>query len=201
MCTSLSQVLTGGGVCMVIGAAANSALYSVSRFDVGLQGHLSLKEWDASQAHDLIYFGLLPPIIFEAGFHMNKMQFFQNIGTTIGFALLGTVLAVIATGAMVWALGLSGGPLMSHYTIIQAFVFGALISSTDPVATLGILKTVNATPLLYQLIFGESALNVCPARTHMPRSSAFESGLTCPGLQHSSLDSHAPVFTLATSFL
>ena len=38
-------------------------------------------------------------------------------------------------------------------------LFGSLISSTDPVATLSILRSVNAPPLLYDLIFGESALN------------------------------------------
>jgi NhaP-type Na+/H+ or K+/H+ antiporter len=38
-------------------------------------------------------------------------------------------------------------------------VFAALISSTDPVATLSILKHAGAKPLLYDLIFGESALN------------------------------------------
>ena len=144
---------------MLLGATANLTLYTISRFDVGLQGHLSLKEWDTGQTHDLIYFGLLPPIIFEAGFHMNNMQFFNNLGAISGYALLGTVLAILATGAMVWLLGLPGGPLWTQYTVVQALVFGALISSTDPVATLGILKSVRATPLLYQLIFGESALN------------------------------------------
>jgi len=38
-------------------------------------------------------------------------------------------------------------------------LFGSLISSTDPVATLAILKSVGAPPLLYDLVFGESALN------------------------------------------
>jgi len=41
----------------------------------------------------------------------------------------------------------------------QAMLFGSLISSTDPVSTLGILKSVGAPPLLYDLVFGESALN------------------------------------------
>jgi len=44
-------------------------------------------------------------------------------------------------------------------TLSQSMLFGSLIASTDPIATLSILKAVNAPPLLFDLIFGESALN------------------------------------------
>ena len=38
-------------------------------------------------------------------------------------------------------------------------MFGALISATDPVATLSIMGAVNADPVIYILVFGESVLN------------------------------------------
>ena len=51
------------------------------------------------------------------------------------------------------------GFLWTRLSLPQAMCFGALISSTDPVATLSTLKQSRATPLLYDLVFGESALN------------------------------------------
>ena len=37
--------------------------------------------------HDVIYYGLLPPIIFEAGFTMRKHGFFENFGTILLYAV------------------------------------------------------------------------------------------------------------------
>ena len=48
---------------------------------------------------------------------------------------------------------------LTKLTFNQVLLFSSLISSTDPIATLAILKAVKAKPPLYDLIFGESALN------------------------------------------
>ena len=50
-------------------------------------------------------------------------------------------------------------PHLKKFTFNQVLLFSSLISSTDPIATLAILKAVKAKPPLYDLIFGESALN------------------------------------------
>jgi solute carrier family 9 (sodium/hydrogen exchanger), member 8 len=44
------------------------------------------------------------------------------------------------------------------WTVIESLVFGALISSTDPVTVLSLLPS-NVDKRMYMLIFGESALN------------------------------------------
>ena len=44
-------------------------------------------------------------------------------------------------------------------TISEAFAFGALISATDPVSVLSIMKDLGADKILYTLIFGESIFN------------------------------------------
>ena len=154
----LQRFVTGSGACMILGMVVNLLIFIASAV-MPLAGQLTLSENSAGAGvHDLIYFGLLPPIIFEAGFHMRKRNFFANIGAVLGYALAGTLLAIISTGALTYGLS-AGGLLQTRFTLSQAMVFGALISSTDPVATLGILKNVNAAPLLHDLIFGESALN------------------------------------------
>ena len=51
-------------------------------------------------AHDWVYFGLLPPIIFEAGFSMRKRGFFDNLVPILLYAVAGTLIATFAAGAM-----------------------------------------------------------------------------------------------------
>ena len=50
---------------------------------------------------------------------------------------------------------------------------GALISATDPVATLSVFSELSVLSLLYHLVFGESVLNDAvsmPAATCAPKS-------------------------------
>lgn len=153
------QLLTGSGACMLLGGVFNGCLFAFSKLDI-LSGHISISNPTNQITHNVIYFGLLPPIILEAGFHLRKRQFFKNFGTILLLAVIGTLIALISTGLLVYCFSLPQvGLLWTHFSVAQAMVFGSLISSTDPVATLGILKHVNAMPLLNDLIFGESALN------------------------------------------
>ena len=43
---------------------------------------------------------LLPPIIFESGYNMEKRVFFRNIGTVIMYSFVGTFIAIFSTSLM-----------------------------------------------------------------------------------------------------
>lgn len=43
--------------------------------------------------------------------------------------------------------------------MLQWLLAGALISATDPVATLSVFSQLDVPPLLYNIVFGESVLN------------------------------------------
>lgn len=58
-------------------------------------------QWVASFDPDLFFIVLLPPILFESGYNMNKYVFFSNIVSTITFAVIGTTI-----GALFVALGM-----------------------------------------------------------------------------------------------
>lgn len=105
------------------------------------------------------FFILLPPIILDAGFSLKKKQFFQNVGTILLFAVVGTLISTVVVGYGVF--GFADIIDVPMITSLECLIFGALISATDPVATLAILgsKHVNADELLYSLVFGESVLN------------------------------------------
>lgn len=100
---------------------------------------------------------LLPPIIFESGFNMQKKYFFRNVGSITMYAFLGTFLAIISSSFMFYVFGaLSFTPA---FTLKESCAFGAFISSTDPVAVLAIFKEMDADVTLFSLIFGESIFN------------------------------------------
>lgn len=100
---------------------------------------------------------LLPPIIFESGYNMQKKPFFKNIGAILMFAFLGTFIAIMSSSTMFYLVGLTGiAPFMPFK---DSLAFGSLISSTDPVAVLAIFKEMKADITLYTLIFGESIFN------------------------------------------
>ena len=94
--------LTESSGCLLLGFAFNTLIYLLSGlFSEAAQ--LSVRRSDA--LHDAIYYGLLPPIIFEAGFTMKKRQFFANFGTVLLYAVVGTLVCIFATGALLYLLG------------------------------------------------------------------------------------------------
>ena len=101
---------------------------------------------------------LLPPIIFESGFNMKKKPFFKNIGSILLYAFLGTFIAIISSSCMFYWAGKIPA-LSPSFTVHESLAFGALISSTDPVAVLSIFKEMEVDMTLYILIFGESIFN------------------------------------------
>lgn len=100
---------------------------------------------------------LLPPIIFESGYNMNKKSFFKNVGAVLMFSFIGTFIAIFSSSVMFWAIGKT--PLSPEFSWKEAFAFGSLISATDPVSVLATFKEMNADADLYAIIFGESIFN------------------------------------------
>ena len=96
---------------------------------------------------------LLPPIIFESGYNMQKKPFFKNIGTVFMYSFLGTFIAIFSTSFMLFV---AGAP---KFTLKESFAFGSLISATDPVSVLAVFKEMDADANLFAIVFGESIFN------------------------------------------
>ncbi|KAL5021976.1 hypothetical protein ScPMuIL_001131 [Solemya velum] len=105
----------------------------------------------------IFFIVLLPPIIFESGYNLHKGNFFQNMGSILTFAIIGTVLSAMVVGGGIYLLGLA--QVAYQLDLVESFAFGSLISAVDPVATLAIFHALDIDPILYMLVFGESILN------------------------------------------
>ncbi len=100
--------------------------------------------------------GVLCFMLFAGSINV-KIKLLDEMKWVIGsLALGGTLIAWLLTGLLVWGVtalfGLSISP-------IYAFLFGALIVPTDPIAALAILGKVGLPPRLEAVITGESLFN------------------------------------------
>jgi Sodium/hydrogen exchanger family len=83
---------------------------------------------------------LLPPTIFHAALCIDKPSFQRHLGPILLFAILGTAFSAVSIGFMMhW---MTSG----YMPLLESLVYGALISSVDPVATLSILLGVGTDP-------------------------------------------------------
>ncbi len=115
-------------------------------------------DWAANiDAHIMLYV-FLPILIFEAAFAMDVHTFKKSFVNSVLLAVPGILIAIAATGVMIWYL-ISTGFGLQDWGIEIILLFGAVISATDPVAVVAILKELGASKKLGTLIEGESLLN------------------------------------------
>eukprot|EP00914_Ancora_sagittata_P014887 GHVO01029234.1.p2 GENE.GHVO01029234.1~~GHVO01029234.1.p2 ORF type:complete len:612 (-),score=101.56 GHVO01029234.1:4052-5626(-) len=109
---------------------------------------------------DVFFLLLLPPIIFESGFGLSDKRghyFFKNFGAILWLAFFATLLSFTIIGSCMFFLGVLG--VSNDLTLREAFAFGSLISSTDPVSVLGLFRDLKADSTIFALVSGESLLN------------------------------------------
>lgn len=104
-----------------------------------------------SLTSELILALLVPPLVFEAAFHINFNDLRRNLPTILLLAVPGVIIATLAVGGLV--------SLTTPLTLPVALVFGALISATDPVAVVALFRALGAPKRLAVLVEGESLLN------------------------------------------
>ncbi len=120
-----------------------------------LHGALS---WAGNIDPHVILFIFLPILIFEAAFAMDVHTFKKTVGNATILAVPGIVIALLLTASLV--VGLSYADIgFKAFGWNMAFVFGAVVSATDPVAVVALLKELGASKKLGTLIEGESLLN------------------------------------------
>ena len=105
---------------------------------------------------NLLMQGMLSILLFAGALHIDLSELGRHEWQVSFLAVAGTVVSTLLVSLGLWAvLPLTGTALPLSYCLI----FGALISPTDPIAVMGILKSAGAAKNLEIVIAGESLFN------------------------------------------
>ncbi len=119
-------------------------------------GFLDLLAAGAMISPDLIIFAFLPALIFESAYAMDLHTFKKSVGAASILAVPALLVATALTALLMLGLtGLTDTP----WPLLATLVFGSLISATDPVAVVALLRELGVSKKLATLIEGESLLN------------------------------------------
>ncbi len=106
--------------------------------------------------HETLMEGMLSFLLFAGALHINLDDLRQQKWVVLSLATVGVVLSTFIVGALAWLIFNGLGIDMPW---LYCLLFGALISPTDPIAVMGILKTAGAAKSLEIKIAGESLFN------------------------------------------
>jgi CPA1 family monovalent cation:H+ antiporter len=107
---------------------------------------------------DLLFTIFLPGLVFEASYALHWEAFRRHIVGILLLAVPGVVASIAITGALA-GLALRWIGLAPGFTLTAAFVLGAIVAATDPVAVTALFKQMRVPLELAALIEGESLVN------------------------------------------
>jgi len=140
---------------MLIGLLMSLGLLALKPLglDLTIQASAILGAIDFNQT---LMHGMLSYLLFAGALHVNLTDLANQKWLIASLATLGVLASTAIIGVLLWfILGLLGIDL----PFIYCLVFGALISPTDPIAVLAILRTAHAPKSLETKITGESLFN------------------------------------------
>lgn len=101
---------------------------------------------------ELILVLLLPPLLFQAGLHLDLELLQKKAVPVVILAIPGVIVSMILVAAAI-------RPFLGDAAWLPALLFGAMLAPTDPISVLATLKTAKAPSRLKTLIEGESLFN------------------------------------------
>jgi len=103
-----------------------------------------------------LMYGMLSFLLFAGALHMELDRLLEHRWVILTLATVGVLISTALVGLAAYLLL----PLLGlELPLLVCLVFGALISPTDPIAVLGILKTAKAPRSIESIIAGESLFN------------------------------------------
>lgn len=101
----------------------------------------------------LILQGMLPLLLFAGSFLLDLDQLAREKAAVSVFAVAGTVASVFLVGGLMWLIA------GTHASWVECLIFGALISPTDPIAVLEMLRRTGVPQAIRAQLAGESLFN------------------------------------------
>ena len=131
--------------CALVGLITGLSL-GIINFDTGIRAH---------NLQDIVFFIILPVLIFEAAWHLKLSLLKRWIIPILVLAIVGVLISCVVTATLIYiGIGHSVG-----FPWIAALLTGAILAATDPVAVISQLHANNASDELTTLFEGESLFN------------------------------------------
>jgi Na+:H+ antiporter len=142
---------------LAVSLVTSIALVAADRFFANGHLHDLVSTFlDNIDFNEALMHGMLSFLLFAGALHVDLAALIEHRGTIGTLATLGVVLSAGIVGGLTWlvlrALGVEA-------PVAGCLLFGALISPTDPIAVMGLLKELKAPRALEAQIAGESLFN------------------------------------------
>ncbi|XP_068428006.1 sodium/hydrogen exchanger 2 [Clinocottus analis] len=121
--------------------------------------HSVHEEPPAVLSSNVFFLYMLPPIVLDSGYFMPTRPFFENIGTVLWFAVVGTLWNSIGIGMSLFAICQIEAFGVQDINLQENLLFATIISAVDPVAVLSVFEDVSVNEQLYIVVFGECLFN------------------------------------------
>lgn len=141
---------------MLIALTVSLALIAIDHFGPDVAGLYARPLLHSIDFDKTLMHGMLSFLLFAGALHIHLDDLLDKKWIVASLASFGVILSTAIVGISSWYILNSMG---IEIPLIYALVFGALISPTDPVAVIGILKTAGASRSLETKIAGESLFN------------------------------------------
>jgi CPA1 family monovalent cation:H+ antiporter len=149
------------GLPATIGVMSIALVLSVALVILDSLGAHAFRDYEISllasiDFSDVLMRGMLSILLFAGALHIDLNDLADFKWQVVFLSVGGTLAATLLVGVVVWALLPAAG-----FTLPLPFclLFGALISPTDPIAVMGIVKAAGAPKSIETVIAGESLFN------------------------------------------
>jgi CPA1 family monovalent cation:H+ antiporter len=123
-------------------------------------------------SRDLVFFVLLPPLVFEGALQLEWKRFRAELPVTLTLAFFGVgIAAAVVAAGMHYLIG---------WSWMGAALFGVLIAATDPVSVIAAFREMRCAPRVSMVVESESLLNDGVAAVGFAVLSAIAAGAS-PG--------------------
>lgn len=125
--------------------------YSIALVIVGLICGLFHIIPDVQMSPELVMLIFLPALLFEASFNLDLKLLRENWRP---ITILATIGVLITMGIVAYCMHAAAG-----FRLMDAFLFGAMISATDPISVLALFRKLGIDERLTMILEGESLFN------------------------------------------
>ena len=142
---------------MIIALALSFALFALDKAGLfeGVHDYIEA-QLRAIDFTALVFQGMLSLLLFAGALQIDISELREYRWHIAALAVAGTIASTIIVGFALWWIAPAIGLELS---LVHCLLFGALISPTDPIAVMGIMRSAGAPKNLELVIAGESLFN------------------------------------------